>query len=172
MDRRFDSEPRERIYGCVAGSPGLHFREIQRRLNMATGALDYHLHILHKQGAIRTEKSGKFVLYYAADKPFGENEKSVLNLLRNENFRHIIIYLIENKSSSATEMAESLGFSPSNLSWHLKTLLVKGAIVQRKKGRYRFYKVKNPKEMADYLKAYRSSFLDGIVDRFIEAWAP
>ncbi len=171
MDRRLDSEARKTIYGCISASPGLHFREIQRRLNLGTGTLDYHIHLLHRQGAIRSEKSGKFTRYYATDKLFEEKEKSILNLLRNENFRHIVIYLLEHRNPSASEIAAALGFSPSRLSWHLKALLGSRVVDQKKEGRYRFYRLNDPKGMAGYLKTHRSSFLDDIVDRFIDAWA-
>lgn len=171
MDRRLDSETRKTIYGCIAASPGLHFREIQRRLNLGTGTLDYHLHLLRRQGSIRAEKSGKFTRYYTTDKLFEEKEKSILNLLRNENFRHIVIYLLEHRNPSASEISSALGFSPSRLSWHLKTLLGSNVVEQKKNGRHRFYSLKSPKDMAGYLKAHRASFLDGIVDRFIDAWA-
>ncbi|HLC76566.1 MAG TPA: winged helix-turn-helix transcriptional regulator, partial [archaeon] len=61
MNGHLDLEVRRRIYDCIVGSPGLHFREIQRRTNLATGSLDYHLHFLHKNGIIRTERDKNYV---------------------------------------------------------------------------------------------------------------
>ena len=40
---------RKKIYNTVKKNPGLHFREIQRRVEIATGALQYHLDYLQKK---------------------------------------------------------------------------------------------------------------------------
>jgi len=171
VDRRLDPESREKIYRCISDSPGLHFREIQRRLGAATGTLDYHLHLLHKQGSIRLEKDGKFTRYYTTNKTFDQEEKDMLNLLRNENLRHVLIFLIENKNASASNISEALNFSPSKLSNYLKSLLDMEIINQKKKGRFRHYSVKNAKNITKYLETHKSSFIDDIVDRFIDTWA-
>ena len=165
-----DLETRKLIYECVRKSPGIHFREIQRRANLATGSIDYHLHFLHKHGLVRAEKSGKFLRYYPAEFSYGEEEKHLLGLLRQEKIRHILIYLIEAKRANASAISEDIGVSPSNLSFYLKALSEKNIIMQSKKGRFRFYSVKDAKTIVECLITYKASFLDKIVDRFIDAW--
>jgi predicted transcriptional regulator len=165
-----DLEVRRRIYQCVVESPGLHFREIQRRTNLATGSLDYHLHFLHKNGLVRTEKDKNYTRYYPLTKNWTEEEKSVLNILRNDKMRHIIIFLIEKKKSTPLKISESTGIPLSTLSWYLKQLQASSVVTHLKKGRFRVYKVNDPGKMANYLVAHRSSFLDTVVDRFIETW--
>ncbi len=164
-------DTRRRIYECVAASPGLHFREIQRRLALATGSLDYHLHYLEKNGLIRKERIGKFARYYTYTKPWEQEEKDVLTLLRQKNVRHILIFLIEKKRANAQSIAENVGVSPSTLSWYLKQLAEKGVITQTKRGRFRFYKVVDKEKIVKYVIMHKSSFLDEIVDRFIETWS-
>ena len=105
-------ESRQKIYDLLSSSPGLHFREIQRRAEVATGSVDYHLHFLHKQGLLRTEKAGRFLRYYPTDISFAEEDKELLNLLRQERIRHILIYLIEKKKANASLIAEDLGYTP------------------------------------------------------------
>ena len=39
---------RREIFELIKQSPGLHFREIKRRTNLAIGALQYHLNVLEK----------------------------------------------------------------------------------------------------------------------------
>ncbi len=163
-------DARRRIYECVVASPGLHFREIQRRLALATGSLDYHLHFLEKNGLIRKEKTGKFTRYYAYTKTWEQEEKDVLTLLRQNNVRHILIFLIEKKRANAQQISYNVGISPSTLSWYLKQLTEKGIITQTKRGRFRFYRAADPAKIVKYLIMHKSSFLDGIVDSFIEAW--
>lgn len=164
-------DARRRIYECIVSSPGLHFREIQRRLNLATGSLDYHLHFLEKNGMIRKEKMGKFVRYYAYTKTWEQEEKDVLALLRQSNIRHILIFLIEKKRANAQQISINVAISPSTLSWYLKQLTEKGVIAQTKRGRFRFYRVLEPAKIVKYLIVHKSSFLDSIVERFIDTWS-
>lgn len=170
MNGHLDLEVRRRIYDCIVGSPGLHFREIQRRTGLATGSLDYHLHFLHKNGLLRTEHDKNYVRYYPLTKNWTEEEKDVLNLLRNEKIRHILVFLIEKKKSTPLKISEATFISLSTLSWYLKQLQQKGVITQTKKGRFRIYKVRDPELIVKYLLAHKTSFLDAVVDRFIETW--
>lgn len=165
-----DLDVRRQIYNCIAESPGLHFREIQRRTGLATGSIDYHIHFLHKNGLIRTERDKNYVRYYPLTKNWSEEEKGVLNLLRNTKMRHILIFLLEKKRSTPLKIAEATGISFSTLSWYLKQLKEKNIISERKKGRFRFYKINEPDIIVKYLVAHKSSFLDTVVDRFIETW--
>lgn len=164
---------RKRIYECIRKSPGIHFREVQRRAGIATGSADYHLHFLQRHGMLRTEKSGRFLRYYVADTAYEQEEKDLLNILHHEPFRHILIYLMENKRANALKIASDLGYTPSSLSWYLKHLSGKGVIKQNKKGRFRFYSIRNRearKLIMKCLLSHKESFLDKLVDRFIEAW--
>ena len=170
MDEHIELDVRRRIYNCIVSSPGLHFREIQRRVSLATGSLDYHLHFMHKHGLVRTEKVGKFLRYYTLTKNWEQEEKEVLSLLRQEKIRHIIIFLLEHKKPSASDIAAGISTTPSTLSWYLKQLAEKNIITQTKKGRFRFYRLVNKEKMIKYLVAHKTSFLDNVVDKFISAW--
>ena len=103
-------------------------------------------------------------------KNWSEEEKEVLNLLRNDKIRHILVFLIEKKKSTPLKIAEATGISLSTLSWYLKQLQQKSVITQTKKGRFRIYKVRDPNLIIKYLVEHKASFLDVVVDRFIETW--
>ena len=170
MNDHIELDVRRRIYECIVESPGLHFREIQRRTALATGSLDYHLHFLHKNGIVRTERDKNYVRYYPLTKNWSDEEKDALNLLRNEKIRHILIFLLEKKKSTPLKISENTGISLSTLSWYLKQMQQKGVITQTKKGRFRIYRIKDSELILKYLVAHKSSFLDAVVDRFIETW--
>ncbi|MBI5060689.1 MAG: winged helix-turn-helix transcriptional regulator [Candidatus Aenigmarchaeota archaeon] len=169
-DNLLELDARKEIYDCIRKSPGLHFREIQRRTKLPTGSVEYHLHFLHKNGLVRAEKKGKFLYYYPTDHAFGEEEKILISLLRQKNIRHILMSLIEKKGSTPSELGEKLGMSPSNLSWYLNMLSEKNIITQKKRGRFRHYSVRDKKRIVLCLVTYRASFLDKTVDGFIEAF--
>jgi predicted transcriptional regulator len=170
MENYLDLDVRKMIYDCVSKSPGLHFREIQRRTSLATGSLDYHLHFLHKNGMVRTEKAGGFIRYYVTNIAYDQRDKELLHLLRHNKVRHILIFLIQKKKANATDIARAANLSSSNLSWYLKSLGEKNIIVHRKKGRFRFYSVVDKEKIIKCLVTYKESFFDSLVDGFIEAW--
>ncbi len=171
MESKFlELEARRKIYEYIAKYPGLHFRELQRRTQMATGSLDYHLHFLHRNGMIRTERAGRLVLYYPTNVSYDSSDKEILGLLKHSTTRHILIYMIEKKMCNAKNISGTLKMSPSNLSWYLKMLEEKNIIVHKKKGRFRFYSVVSKERIIKCLLSYKASFMDNLVDRFIEAW--
>lgn len=170
MQQELELDARRKIYNVIQKSPGLHFREIQRRLNVATGSLDYHIHFLYKHGLLRQEKDGKYTRYYALTRNWDTKEKEMLSLLRQKRVRHILIFLIEKKSAAASDIATTLGMTPSTLSWYLKQLAEKNIITLTKRGRFRFYKVVDKESIIKCLVTHKASFLDAIVDNFIETW--
>lgn len=163
-------DARQKIFNVIEQNPGLHFREIQRRTNFAVGSLQYHLDYLVKKHLIRIEKRGKFTRYYSVRGPqLGEAELT-MSLLRQESLRKIIIFLLTKRRANNTRIAEALALSPSTVSWHLDKLVNAGIIEKKRKGRKIFYKLINPEQAAMLLQAFRKSFLDELVDNFVEVW--
>jgi predicted transcriptional regulator len=165
-----DLEMRRRIYECIEQNPGIHFREIQRRTNIAIGSLDYHIHYLHRHGLIRLEKDRKYVRYYALTKNWEDEEREILSLLRQEKVRRILVYMLQKKTANPQDISGVLGIQSSTLSWYLKNLSTRGVIRYVKRGRQRLYSVNNPENIVKYLIAHKTSFFDEMVDRFIETW--
>lgn len=171
MEEALELDARRKIYECISKSQGLHFREIQRRVDIATGSLDYHLHFLCKTGLIRLEKEGKFTRYYALTKNWSIEEKKMLNLLRQKTIRHIVIILLQKKELKASEISSELQISAANLSWYLNHLSENKMVSFRKSGRFRYYSLTEREKAIRCLVAHKKSFLDDMVDRFIDAWA-
>ncbi len=163
-------EARKRIYDTICKFPGIHMRELQRKTAMATGSLDYHLHFLYKHGMLRVEKEGRFTRYYNAFQAYSDIEKRIIAVLRQEPLRHIILYLLERKSATATEISIACGIQPSNLSGHLKSLEISGMVAYKKNGRFRNYEIRDKDIMVKYLVVHKKSFVDKLVDNFISAW--
>ena len=84
--------PRDRIYSTIIQNPGLHFREIQRRVDIATGALQYHIDYLRKKHLIYEEKEGKFSRFYAHQEE--KVDSNLMNLLRQDQVRQIVLFLL------------------------------------------------------------------------------
>jgi predicted transcriptional regulator len=162
-------EQRQQIYEHILHFPGSHFREMQRHLKLPVGTLQYHLTSLSKEGLIIQKKDGEYVRYYAIGL-FTERERKLLSLLRQKPIRHIAIMLLTDKELNHKRIMAELMLSPSTTSWYLDKMLESGVARKKRKGKEVMYYLVKPDEMARAIITYRSSFLDVIVDRFIEIW--
>jgi len=161
---------RNKIYKAINKSPGLHFRELQRRTKIATGSLQYHLDFLMKRHLIRAQKKGKFVRYYSTRGiQLGEDEHTI-GLLRQPSLRKIILFLLAKKRANNEKIALAVGLSPSTVSWHMAKLVQGNLVEKRRVGRKTFFYIVEAENIASILSSYKRSFLDEMVDNFVEIW--
>jgi predicted transcriptional regulator len=168
-DAVLELETRRRLYEVIAASPGLHFRELERRLDLAYGTLQYHLEFLIKHGLIVQETVGDYARFF----PSGFKsirERELLSLLRQKTVRHVLLSLLENPSLRNRDLVARLKLSASTISWHLGKLVSSGAVVQESRDGETVYRVSEPEAVIRLLVTYKTSFVDKIVDRFIELW--
>jgi predicted transcriptional regulator len=162
-------EARRRIYDIIVASPGLHFRELQRRANVAYGALQYHLEFLVKHDLVSEEKGTEYSRFFPASFK-SIREREIISLLRQESIRRILLFLLESPGSKNKDLVERLGLSAPTISWHMGRLLQAGAGVQERKGNEVVFEVSEAEVVTQLLVTYKTSFLDKIVDRFVEVW--
>ena len=160
---------RKRIYEEIVMNPGLHFRELQRRLKMQVGMLEYHLSVLQKEGLIIAKQDGKYVRYFA-NTVMTQQERNIIGNLRNGVMRRIVIFVLERERVKHRDITEHLNMSSSTISYHLNKLVKNGILNRENVGRENYYTVNNPKLVANTLIKYRKSFLDSLVDSFAKLW--
>ncbi|UCG70314.1 MAG: winged helix-turn-helix transcriptional regulator [Thermoplasmata archaeon] len=170
MTKELDLETRREIFELISNFPGLHFREILRRLDTSSGNLNYQLNYMIKHDILVGIQDGNLKRYYLIGKVKGK-EKRILACLRNETSRGLVLFLLLNPNSKFNELSLNFDLAPSKLAYHLKKLLDKEIIEKKRKGRTTLYKVVDEESIANVLISYKPSFLDGIVDNFIEAWS-
>lgn len=166
----FELETRRRIYEQIKKSPGIHFRELERRLQMVVGNLQYHLQYLEKKNLIRVLNDGDYVRYFVKDRSLSEDERKIMSFLRRSGCRHILLQLLNNPDMNNKELSQAVGLSPSTISWNLNKLLEAGIIEREKTGRISKFTIIDPPAIAELLICYKESFLDTLVDGFIEMW--
>ena len=54
-------ETRRKIYDFIQKFPGLHVREISRRLEIPFSTLQYHLRFLEKRELVKAKDDGKYI---------------------------------------------------------------------------------------------------------------
>ena len=168
LDTALQLDIRKKIYNTIKRNPGLHFRELQRRVGIATGALQYHLDYLAKKHLVKSEKETKFIRYYLIRQQF--EDTALMSLLRQESMRKILVFLTQKRFATSNTISEGIGLSPSTASWHLEKLAQSGIVEKAKRGRRTFYKVIDKDRVANLLVDYRKSFLDEMVNNFVEVW--
>ena len=160
--------PRDRIYSMIIQNPGLHFREIQRRVDIATGALQYHIDYLKKKHLIYEEKEGKFSRFYAHQEQ-KVNEK-LMNLLRQDQVRQIVLFLLTKRRATIKTIVQEMNLSTSTTKFHLQKLLDGEVVLEKSQQGKTFYSLKEKEPIMEILIIYKKSFLDSIVDNFVEIW--
>ena len=168
MHEGLELETRRAVYDCIHQFPGIHLREIQRKLDMPMGLLEYHLIYLEKNRFVGIQKEGHYKRYYPARS--GVKDKVLLALLRQDIPRKILVRLLERDVACHSDILEYFHISPSTLSFHLNKLVKARVLNREKKGRIRYYSIREKEKVIETLITYRESFIDEVVDRFAEMW--
>ena len=189
MNEWFDNilllSARRNIYQFILKSPGLHLRELSRRLHMPLTTVKYHLHVLQKRELIKEKTEGRYHRYYVTHK-IGAQEKNLINLLREDIPLTIVLYLMIHYWSSQADISNSLQKHPTTIEYHLKKLMDLGLIQQVKPvdgkiyrdenpriiecetiGREKVYILKNPQQIYDLLITYKHSIIENLINEHI-----
>lgn len=163
-----ENENRQKIYSIIEANQGIHFRELQRLLNMPSTTLEYHLSYMSRKTIIFGEKEAQFRRYYT--KPLDVEDKKVLSALRQKKIREIVLFIIVNRKAKYQYLLDNLKLPNSTLSFYLRYLVEKGILVRQKIGYETIYTVTDENRVAKVLIAYRGGFLDKLVDKALSTW--
>lgn len=186
---------RRTIYKFILENPGLHLRELSRRLNIPKSTLRYHLNYLEKQGLLVAKKEDKYNRYFIS-KDIGRREKNILSIIRTETTRDVLLYIWIMVVASSREIAKELNKHPTTVKFHIKRLLECGIIelapvenglvytslrnvpkINRKKSKNEvIYRLKEPQIekliIMYYEKGYYSGIIADAILTFIEELMP
>lgn len=159
------SNVRREVHRHVESHPGVHFNELARNLDIATGQAQYHIDRLLDSGELDAERLRGRTHYF----PDGYDpvERRTLALLRRETVREIIVYALEHDDPAAGELAEELDVARSTISWHVSTLVDAGVAEKCYDSQGRTHvRLTQPEETRELLGEVRPSLPDRLVDRF------
>ncbi len=164
-----DPGTRDRVLSVIKETPGIHFREIARRLDLPMGAVEYHIHQLLKRDLIVARSEGRYKRYYAEGK-HGSEEKRQLSYLRKAHPRSIIIHLMLKPGSRHRDLKDALSLTGSTLTFHLQRLVADGVVIEKDDGGTKRFYVVDPKGISASLIKYKGSFMDDLVESFADTW--
>jgi len=163
-------EGRRRAYELVATSPGLHLREIARRLDVDVRTAEYHLHQLEKHGLATGVDEGGFRRFFprTADGRKAEvvdaRDKPLLGILRKPVPLYVSLVLLTRDAATHGDLARDAGVSPSTLSYHLERM-ERAGLLEKRDGKY---VLREPERIARLLYAHRPT--QDLLDRFVDLW--
>ena len=158
----------DQILRFIEENPSCHLRKIKKELDLAMGTIQYHLDRLEKAGRITSQKQG-FHKHYFLVGAFQENEKQLLEVLSNETAREILMFIIEQKYPSQSEISKHIGISSASISWQIKRLQDYRVIEEIKEGRFKRYKLHgDSKKFVALLKNYYPSIWNRWSSRLAE----
>jgi predicted transcriptional regulator len=108
---------RDVVLNFVIQNPGSHLRRIKKELNISMGTVQYQLDRLEKSDLITSSKRGFYRYYFPIEiKGF---DKDILEILAHETLSQIILFVIEQKHPSQSEIAKEVGTSHGSINWHM-----------------------------------------------------
>jgi predicted transcriptional regulator len=131
-----ENEFRIKIFKEVIQNPGIHFREIQRRVEASSGTTNWHIKILESANLIKPEKTGYYKAYYPAK---GVVEEAFEDYIHNPTRRGIMELVISMPGMTQTEIAERIDIHPSTVLHHIKQLVESGVIAEVRDGKMKKY---------------------------------
>ncbi|AZH25656.1 winged helix-turn-helix transcriptional regulator [Haloplanus aerogenes] len=160
------SDVRRQVREHVRTNPGVHFNELARNLDIATGQAQYHLRRLGRSDEVVAEHIRGRTHYF--DPEYDAWERRTLALYRRETARDIITLLLEAGTLSAAAIAERLELARSTVSWHVDTLADADIVDQSYGARGQVeVTLAHPEETIQFLETVTPSLADTLVDRFV-----
>jgi predicted transcriptional regulator len=158
------TETRVTIAEAVRDHPGIHFNELVRSLDLASGQVQYHLERLRKEGSVVVERVyGRTHFYPPA---YDEWERRALALLRRETAGDVVASLLANGPTRPGRVADELGIARSTLEWHLDRLVDHGLVEKRRRGGRVTLAVDESERAVELLREADPTLRDRLVDRF------
>ena len=161
----------KRVLDYIDSHPGCHLRQIKNELKIAMGTVQYHLNNLERSGKIISERQNWFKCYFISGL-FKESERNILKVLNQETSRRILLFILERKKPTQSEIVGELHMAAPSIHWHVKRLVESQVILESKEGKYTRYQVAgNSSQIIKILKQYHPSlwnkWSDNIAEMFL-----
>ncbi|HEY9398689.1 MAG TPA: winged helix-turn-helix transcriptional regulator [Nitrososphaeraceae archaeon] len=140
MRKKPSNSNQERILSFIQDNPGCYLRQIRNELALSMGSVQYHSYQLQKVGKITSTRQGLYKLHFQSG-TFQDHEKKIFQVLNQETPREIIMFIIEQKDPTQTEITKRLGISAPSINWHVRRLIDFKIVDEVRDGKYKRYKL-------------------------------
>jgi predicted transcriptional regulator len=140
-DDVLDSKTRNAILGTVVTNPGIHYSALREEVGLSNGATAHHLHLLEREGFIRSVRDGRLKRFYSVHTKIPEDVGR-----SPEGTREAIVDLVgERPGISQLGVMEELGLDRDSASYYLRELVKAKLLKSRKDGWYTVYTITDRK---------------------------
>lgn len=120
---------RARILAAVGEKPGIHFRGLQRALDLRTGALVHHLRVLERHRLVTVRPEGHLRRYFLVGA--ARENTPLLRGIRAD----LVELLAATPGLTQRDAAARLGVTKQAVHYHVKVLSAQGIVTQAPDGR-------------------------------------
>ncbi len=163
-----ESDLRRRLYVLVQDYPGLHVRELARRLDAPVRMVEYHGAALLEKGILEDRREGAYQRLFPSHRelPLTDAEREAIGVLRMPVPLTLVLALLDARDGlSHSQLCKRTGASKANASHHLKKLKDCGLVRRDHAG----YALTNPDKTQRLLRAHKP--VPDLRTRFAHAWA-
>lgn len=146
------SDARDAIVGYLSTTPGAHFSKVRDDLSLGTGETQHHLRRLIEAGAVESFRDGEYRRFVLSER-FSTREMRALGYLRRETPRGMLVALLRDPETTASDLADRLGVSRPTVSKYAKELEEAG-LLSRAEG----YALVEPERLLTLIVRYADSF--------------
>lgn len=137
-------QARERILAFVSRYPGVHEREIERRLGLSGRLAAYHLEAMAQAGEVEAFMDGQYRRYVVRPHSWTRRQLATLAGLRRPVALQVTVFLLSSGPRRHMDIARALGLAKASVSYHLALLVQAGVLEMWQAGRERIYAVRDP----------------------------
>ncbi|MEA3189728.1 MAG: hypothetical protein QOD77_310 [Thermoplasmata archaeon] len=145
-EKALENENRRGLYEAILQNPGIPFRELVRRSQVAAGTARYHLTVLVRAGLV-VEKSHHNLLRFFENHGKYEATWAQVGLLRDASLRQLHEWMQASGPRPQKDILaawEAQGWSRSTTQHRLRRLVQDGLLQVVEHGRYKVYQVAAP----------------------------
>ena len=162
-------ETRRKIYQMISKYPGLHLRELARKIDIPKSTLVYHIHYLQKKNIISSSDSKGYDRFFISEN-FNKKNKDIIAVIREKVPLNLILYFCIIPSSNQKDIVafaekwekhhvkipRTLKKHPTTLAFHLNKLIELGLIDRIQYKNEVIYTLKDHELIFDLLITYKN----------------
>lgn len=120
-DEVLEHPRRHRIYEIVKDVPGVHFRELRRRLDTGAGILEHHVRKLADANLVTVEETDSHRCFFEKGR-FDRDQRRALAGMKAHGARRVANAIERRADASLSEIAEEAGLAVSTVCHHVQRL--------------------------------------------------
>lgn len=164
------TQARDQVLAFVRTYPGVHVREVERRLHLSSKLASYHLSALEHDGLVeRVQEKGYARFLARVTRPrWTPRDIAFLCLMRRAVAFRITLLLLAQDELTPGHLAKALDLAKASATYHLHLLEDDGVVRVTPRGRERWVRLADPARVRGLLADFTP--LPEDLDPFAKVW--